>query len=126
MQQLQRKIEDMSGQLDAMKAELNAMQSQNAALESKQQAQAAQQAEQATQVSQLQATQGKPSPLDNLSVSGYGELGYSRPSRNTGDTRADLGRAVFGLGYRFDDKTRERFGVRARARHHVFRRCWRI
>lgn len=124
MQQLQRRIDDMAAQLDALRAEMAAMSQQNAAMASQQQAQDAAQAKQtqetaqattqlAAQVTELQSAQDtlqqaslKPSPLDKLSVFGYGELGYARPSRNTGDTRADLGRAVFGLGYRFDEKTR--------------------
>jgi len=43
--------------------------------------------------------------LDNLRLWGYGELYYSRPTRDTGRTTADLARAVFGIGYRFDDRT---------------------
>lgn len=113
VQQLERKIDDMASQLDALKAELKAMKDQNTALATQQQTQAKQQADQTAQVAQLQASQeslqqvaARPSPLENLSVWGYGEIGYARPSRNTNDTRADLGRAVFGLGYRFDEKTR--------------------
>ncbi len=36
---------------------------------------------------------------------GYGELYYTRPTRDTHRTQADLARAVFGIGYRFDDRT---------------------
>jgi hypothetical protein len=43
--------------------------------------------------------------LDNLRIWGYGELYYSRPSRDTSRTTADLARAVFGIGYRFDNRT---------------------
>jgi opacity protein-like surface antigen len=43
--------------------------------------------------------------LDNLRIWGYGELYYSRQSRDTARTTADLARAVFGIGYRFDDRT---------------------
>jgi opacity protein-like surface antigen len=43
--------------------------------------------------------------LDNLRIWGYGELYYSRPSRDTKRTTADLARAVFGIGYRFDSRT---------------------
>ncbi len=113
VQQLERKIDDMAAQLQALQAELKAIKSQNATLASQQKTQAQQQAEQTAQVAQIQASQesiqqaaAKPSPLDNLSIFGYGEIGYSRPSRNTNDTRADIGRAVFGFGYRFDEKTR--------------------
>jgi len=113
VQQLERKIDDMATQLQALQAELKALKEQNVTLASQQQTQAKQQAEQTAQVAQIQASQdsiqqvvAKPSPLDNLSIFGYGEIAYSRPSRNTNDTRADIGRAVFGFGYRFDEKTR--------------------
>ncbi|WP_043422003.1 hypothetical protein [Cupriavidus basilensis] len=113
VQQLERKLDDMAGQLEALKAELKAVKDQNATMATQQQTQARQQADQTAQVAQLQASQetlqqvaAKPSALDNLSVFGYGEINYSRPSRNTNDTRADIGRAVFGFGYRFDEKTR--------------------
>ena len=43
--------------------------------------------------------------LDNLRLWGYGEIYYSRQSRDTSRTTADLARAVFGIGYRFDDRT---------------------
>src|SRR5882757_9797090 len=43
--------------------------------------------------------------LDNLRLWGYGEIYYSRPSRDTSRTTADLARAVFGIGYRFDNRT---------------------
>ncbi|HWM71890.1 MAG TPA: porin [Steroidobacteraceae bacterium] len=43
--------------------------------------------------------------LDNVRLWGYGELYYSRQSRDTSRTTADLARAVFGIGYRFDSKT---------------------
>ena len=43
--------------------------------------------------------------LENVRLWGYGELYYNRPSRDTGRTQADLARAVFGIGYRFSDRT---------------------
>jgi uncharacterized protein YoxC len=43
--------------------------------------------------------------LDNVRLWGYGEIYYSRQSRDTARTTADLARAVFGIGYRFDDRT---------------------
>jgi hypothetical protein len=45
------------------------------------------------------------SPFDNLSLWGYGELYYARPWHETARTQADLARAVFGIGYKFDDRT---------------------
>jgi hypothetical protein len=42
--------------------------------------------------------------FDNLNIWGYGEIQYSRPSKDEGRTVADLRRAVFGLGYRFSPR----------------------
>ena len=39
-------------------------------------------------------------------VSGYGEIGYSHPTKSAQDTRTDVQRAVIGLAHRFDDRTR--------------------
>ncbi len=43
--------------------------------------------------------------LDNLRLWGYGELYYAHPTRDASRTTADLARAVFGIGYRFDQRT---------------------
>jgi hypothetical protein len=49
------------------------------------------------------ATRGIP---DQLTFSGYGELDYARPTNDPSATTADARRAVLGMTYRFDDKTR--------------------
>jgi hypothetical protein len=41
-----------------------------------------------------------------LSFFGYGEINYANYPRNRSQTQADLARAVIGVGYRFDDRTR--------------------
>jgi hypothetical protein len=45
------------------------------------------------------------SPFSNVRLWGYGELYYTRPSRQPSRAQADLARAVFGIGYSFDAKT---------------------
>jgi cell division protein FtsB len=40
-----------------------------------------------------------------LRLWGYGELYYTHPVHDTSQTQADLARAVFGIGYKFDDRT---------------------
>jgi hypothetical protein len=40
-----------------------------------------------------------------LKLWGYGEVYYTRPTHDTAHSQADLARAVFGIGYRFDDRT---------------------
>ena len=44
-------------------------------------------------------------PFSNVRLWGYGELYYTRPARVPNRAQADLARAVFGIGYAFDDKT---------------------
>ena len=43
--------------------------------------------------------------LSNTRLWGYGEINYSRPSREGRRAQADLARAVFGIGYAFDSRT---------------------
>jgi uncharacterized coiled-coil protein SlyX len=45
------------------------------------------------------------SPFSNVKLWGYGELYYTHPTREGNKTEADLARAVFGIGYTFDEKT---------------------
>ena len=48
---------------------------------------------------------GGPSALANFKLWGYGELYYTDPTHDRAKAQADLARAVFGIGYVFDDKT---------------------
>src|SRR4029077_2861694 len=41
-----------------------------------------------------------------VTIFGYGEANYENYPRNRSQTQADLARAVIGLGYRFDERTR--------------------
>jgi hypothetical protein len=43
--------------------------------------------------------------FSNVRLWGYGEIYYTHPTRGPGKTQADLARAVFGIGYSFDDRT---------------------
>jgi hypothetical protein len=45
------------------------------------------------------------SAFSNVKLWGYGEIYYTHPMREPNKTEADLARAVFGIGYSFDDKT---------------------
>ncbi len=115
VQKLEQRLEDMQQQLGAMKQQIQQLKSQNEALAAAQQQQAVQQAQTATaQPAQLAATQGagpeavRPASSgisENLSLWGYGEIYYTRPTHSSDSTQADLARAVFGIGYRFDDRT---------------------
>jgi Phosphate-selective porin O and P len=43
--------------------------------------------------------------FSNVRLWGYGEIYYTRPTRDAGKAQADLARAVFGIGYAFDSRT---------------------
>jgi len=43
--------------------------------------------------------------LGGLKLWGYGEIYYTRPTYEVSRTQADLARAVFGIGYTFNDRT---------------------
>ena len=45
------------------------------------------------------------SPVAGLKLWGYGEVYYTRPTRDEKAAQADLARAVFGIGYTFDSRT---------------------
>ncbi len=45
------------------------------------------------------------SPFSNVKLWGYGEVYYMRPTNDLKETQADLARAVFGIGYSFNDRT---------------------
>lgn len=93
---LEQQIDLMSQQLEALKAELKQVETQNEAL-------AAQQQQQAVLAQQPAPSGGGLS--DKLSLWGYGEVNYDRPVHQSQNATADLARAVFGIGYRFDDRT---------------------
>jgi hypothetical protein len=113
-QQLEQRIDDMQHQLEAMKQQLQQLKSQNEALAAAQQQQALQQ-QAAPQAGAQQPAAGAQvantalpfgagiSP--NLSLWGYGEIYYMHPTHESTSTQLDLARAVFGIGYRFDDRT---------------------
>ena len=108
-QRLEQQIGQMQQQLDAMKQELQRVKAQNEALATQQQAQqqaTQQQQQQLQQVAQKAATPAPASAIPpDLGLWGYGEIYYTHPTHDARRTEADLARAVFGIGYRFDDRT---------------------
>jgi hypothetical protein len=96
-QKLEQQVELMQQQLDVMKTQLQQLKAQNEALAAQQQ-QTAQ-----AQVAAAAAPSGGIS--ENLSLWGYGEVYYTHPTHDGALTQFDLARAVFGIGYRFDDRT---------------------
>src|SRR6185437_13514686 len=92
VEKLEQHIDEVEQQLQSMKQQLEELKKQNAELAAQQQQQAA----------------GQPSQgglAENLSLWGYGEVYYMHPVRQTSLSEFDLARAVFGIGYRFDDRT---------------------
>jgi hypothetical protein len=110
VQKLEQRLDDMQQQLAAMKQQIQQLKAQNEALSSAQQQQAvAQQAAPASPAGQVAGISDAPRPAsggisENLSLWGYGEVYYTHPTHND-LTQFDLARAVFGIGYRFNDTT---------------------
>src|SRR5215471_11642393 len=116
---LQRKVDTMSQELEELKAQLKQLQSQGSKTPAEAQAE---QPVPATEPGKIaEPTQAKaPVPAatpeerapaemsrwDRLSLWGYGEIYYMRPTQEGSQTTADLARAVFGIGYQFDANTR--------------------
>jgi hypothetical protein len=48
----------------------------------------------------------KPALTEGVNLWGYGEIYYAHPTHHDELTQADLARAVFGIGYQFDERTR--------------------
>src|SRR5215467_8414223 len=112
-QQLEREIGALRQQLQSTQQQLEAMQTRLRQLEAQNEALAAQQQQQALQsAAAAQPAPGNPAVgapaagiSPDLSLWGYGEIYYDRPVHDPGLAQADLARAVFGIGYRFDDRT---------------------
>ena len=96
--QIEQRIDALSQQIEALKAQVQQLKAQNEAL--------ANQQEQLAAAAPASTTATASSPLDKLSLWGYGEVNYSRPIHDVDQTSADLARAVFGIGYKFDERTR--------------------
>ena len=101
VQQLEQRIDQMQQQLEALRSEVQALKAQNNALATQQQQQ--------QQAAQTQVAAATPAPsgglAENLSLWGYGEIYYTHPVHDSSLTQFDLARAVFGIGYRFDERT---------------------
>jgi hypothetical protein len=104
-QHLEQRIDEMQQQQQAMQQQLRQLKSQNEALASAQQ-QAAVQPQSAAQAAAASPASSSGSGVSpNLSLWGYGEIYYTHPTHYPADTQFDLARAVFGIGYRFDDRS---------------------
>ncbi len=113
--QRQRRIEELERTLQSVQQQLQELKQQNEELATQQRQQAAEQQRQAAELQQqraqreqLAAAAGQSSGgglSDKLNIWGYGEAYYMHPVHDTSQNQFDLARAVFGIGYRFDDRT---------------------
>ncbi len=94
---LQAKIDKLSAELEALKAEVKGLHQQTEAIATQQETAPAQTAA---------TTKGTESQATGATLWGYGEINYNRPTDDKSQTQMDLRRAVFGIGYKFDSRTR--------------------
>lgn len=122
--ELRTRLDKMSAELEMLKAEVKALHAQNEAIASQQEAArptvaatpsasstAPGVATTATNNAPAAAVPASGSPtiaalVEPLTIWGYGEINYNRPTHDGSQTQMDLRRAVFGFGYRFNEKTR--------------------
>ncbi len=104
---LEQRIDQMQQELEALKQQLQQVKSQNEALAAQERQTQAQQAQQGAQSAQVAAAKTEPSGgiAPNLILWGYGEVYYTHPVHDNSQSQFDLARAVFGIGYRFNDRT---------------------
>ncbi|HSY07140.1 MAG TPA: porin [Steroidobacteraceae bacterium] len=111
---LERHIEELALQLQAVRSELQALKAQNQAAAAAPASpaspaspspQAPRPVATATAAAPPSSLPAAPSVFENLSLWGYGEVYYTRPTAEAKRTEFDLARAVFGMGYRFDART---------------------
>jgi hypothetical protein len=93
--ELRQRIETLSNELEKLKSEMAEMHSRTEAIADQQQAVS-------SAVESVQQETANP----KLSIWGYGEINYNRPTAQSSASEMDLRRAVFGFGYRFNDDTR--------------------
>lgn len=96
LEELDKKLTQQATEMQALKDELSALKAE----QSKQ----ANQVQQQSQV--IEQTQQAGAVAQKTTISSYGEISYSRPSKNARDTQVDVGRAVLGITHRFDEKTK--------------------
>jgi hypothetical protein len=96
-------LEDQNAALKAKVDELEAAQGRQAA-QVRQQEQAVERVQQAADSAVASAAPAASEPA--TTVSSYGEIGYTRPSKAAEDTNVNVGRAVIFVGHRFDDSTK--------------------
>ena len=102
-----RRLDQLGKQVEALQAELQQLKARNEALANQLEAKPASTASQADSTSaQTSVVSTLPGVLNRASLFGYGEVNYNHYDHDSSATQADLRRAVFGIGYRFNENTR--------------------
>ncbi len=117
--QLTQMVKELSAQNKLLLEKLNQIEAKQAQQDTQVQKQSAQVQQQTQQVQQqaqaldqvqqdikTNASQKQSNDGSSTTVSGYGEIGYNRPTKAPEDSNIDVQRAVIGLNHRFDDKTK--------------------
>jgi hypothetical protein len=107
--ELMKRLDQLAAELQSVKAELAATKQKTEAVEQRQQSAAA--TAQAAPAVAATANTAAPAPSAESTgpqtvLSGYGEVTYTRPTKNASAAEADVRRVVLGLSHRFDDKTK--------------------
>jgi hypothetical protein len=106
-------LNELAKKVESLEKQNAELQGKIRQLESGQNAQAARIERQAESVERAQpsaagaaqASSGAGSAADTT-LSSYGEISYSRPTKASQDAQVDVGRAVIGISHRFDEATR--------------------
>lgn len=96
-------LEELEKKLLQQAVEMQSLKSELAALKNEQNKQASQVQEQAQAIDQTQQASAN---AQKTTISSYGEISYSRPTKSAKDAQVDVGRAVIGITHRFDPKTK--------------------
>jgi hypothetical protein len=102
-QKLEQRVEKLTQELQELREELRALKAQDQATAAAHPAPAP--APPPTAAAAAVWAPATNSLFENLSLWGYGEIYYTHPTHEASLTEFDLARAVFGIGYKFDDRT---------------------
>jgi len=104
--ELGRRLDQLAAELAKVKAELAQLQQQRAAAPATAAASAPAAAVAAAPPAAPSTAQGPGLAEPTTAIVSYAEISYSRPTNDTKNTVADLGRFVLGYQHRFDEKTK--------------------
>jgi hypothetical protein len=100
------KIEATQAQ-QATQVQQQASQVQQQGLQAQQQAQRVEKVQQDVKaVTVTDSNKNQEHDIPSTIVSGYGEIGYNRPTKSPQDTNVDVQRAVIGISHNFDERTK--------------------